>query len=143
LAKSKIQGKIDQKISFLLPSEAEWEKAARGPEGNDYPWGHEFDISNCNTQASGTAGISPVEKYSPHGDSFYGVGDMAGNVWEWMRDLWDDEQENKKVLNGNRVLRGGAFTNSWKVARCATRHYGRFDRSSTDVGFRICISPIS
>ncbi len=96
---------------FTLPSEAEWEKAARAPpppvppeNGGDgrrpggvmigegiYPWGDEWDKAKCNTSESGIKTTTPVGKYSPAGDSPYGCADMAGNVWEWMRSLWGTE----------------------------------------------------
>ncbi|MBI4382656.1 MAG: SUMF1/EgtB/PvdO family nonheme iron enzyme [Nitrospinae bacterium] len=72
-----------------LPTEEEWEKAARGPDGLIYPWGNEFDISDANVNPSATKkegrGLKPVGSF-PGGVSYYGAYDMIGNAWEW---VWD------------------------------------------------------
>jgi formylglycine-generating enzyme required for sulfatase activity len=136
---------------FTLPSEAEWEKAARGPvpsevEGTDgriYPWGNQSPTADLCNFALNVGGTTPVGTYSPQGDSPCGCADMVGNVWEWTRSLWrdypydpEDGREDLEISD-RRVLRGGSFFNyEWDV-RCAYRGRDGPDPRNFSFGFRV------
>jgi formylglycine-generating enzyme required for sulfatase activity len=138
-----------------LPTEAQWEYAARGPEGRVFPWGDEFDgtrlnycDANCPREYADetvddgyAADTAPVGSY-PGGASWCGALDMAGNVWEWVADSYGDYPSGRQVnptgpaSGEDRVLRGGSWVNDRDPARCACRGRGGPGYWLDDFGFR-------
>lgn len=152
----------NRQLRVILPSEAEWEKAARGTDGREFPWGNSIDPGRANYCETSLGSSSPVGVF-PGGASPYSLQDTSGNTWEWTRSLYrpypyqpkdgrealyteqDYRQQSGKKKNGEEVLyclRGGSFSYDADYVRCAYRGSVYPVKRLNDIGFRVVVCPL-
>jgi len=130
---------------YRLPSEAEWERAARRVDRGRYPWGEAWEEGRANTREAGLGTTTPVGQYSPEGDSPAGCADMIGNVWEWTAsdfEPYPGSAYEHTATTQEKVLRGGSFYHDKNAARTAFRGWDFPNVRVRLGGFRVAVEVV-
>ncbi len=125
---------LDAHYSVHVPTEDEWEKAARGVDARYFPWGNEWDKTKVNVWGSGANGTTPVDLH-PEGASPYGVMEMAGNIFEWTMTPW-------KEGSNRYILKSCSWDDAPGLCRGAARHARPSKSRHILIGFRCAKSPV-
>lgn len=127
-------------VNKRLPTQAEWEKAARGCDGRRFPWGNEFDSRRCNTLEAGLQRTTSIASYV-NDESPYGVRDLIGNVWEWTAD--EEKARGLGVSETKRIIKGGAWNSPGRTIDCSVQSRFWPDHKHDNVGFRCVRSKVN